>query len=89
MEGIDKIFVLNLERRPDRLKKCKQEFAEYTTLNFEQDVTLRKAVDGKSLDYTEYIDKFVQTNDYFFKSSVIGCALSHYDIWRESLGCLM
>tara|TARA_B000000557_G_scaffold259054_1_gene254338 strand:- start:233 stop:1930 length:1698 start_codon:yes stop_codon:yes gene_type:complete len=86
MEGIDRIYLINLKRRKDRLDACKKQFEAHTNIDFDKDIIVSSAVDGKELFLTEYINIFVKNNDYNFRAGVLGCALSHYDIWREVAG---
>jgi collagen beta-1,O-galactosyltransferase len=85
--GVDKIYLINLRRRPDRLAKMEACFEELG-IDFE----LVEAVDGKTIDedfleregvgmlpgYEEPYSKR-QTLTY----GEIGCFLSHHRIWRD------
>jgi GR25 family glycosyltransferase involved in LPS biosynthesis len=44
---------------------------------------LRPAYDGKQLQITPSLAKFFAPNDFFWKKSVLGCALSHLSLWVE------
>lgn len=75
-----KTWVINLERRPDRLEqfvnlnRCdKFEFERYN------------AVDGNKLKTTRALEQLFNPNDYNYRSGIIGCALSHLDLWTRIL----
>lgn len=87
---IDKIFLLNLERRIDKKEKMiiKLNNNEYLKDKLE----LIKAVDGLELDKYLSKDKSIVinvnnwTNPYtgsVITNGEIGCALSHYEMWEK------
>ena len=87
---IDKIFLLNLERRID--KKEKMIIKINNNKYFKDKLELIKAVDGLELD--EYLSKDKSkvinvnnwTNPYtgsVITNGEIGCALSHYEMWEK------
>lgn len=84
--GFDQIYVINLERRPDRLNRI-QSTLEDLNLDFK----VFKAIDGKSIneDYIKNLGIKVVPNyrDPYYDRSLnygeIGCFLSHYFIWQE------
>jgi GR25 family glycosyltransferase involved in LPS biosynthesis len=67
MEGIDKVFCINLERRPDRKAEAIEEFKK-ANIEFE----LFNAVDGHSLNLQGKI-----------KPGHIGCVLSHLNLYKH------
>jgi glycosyl transferase family 25 len=67
MEGIDKIFCINLERRPDRRELAENEFSRFG-LDFE----FFKGVDGHLLDLKSKI-----------KPGHVGCVLSHLNLFKH------
>ncbi|CAD5229225.1 unnamed protein product [Bursaphelenchus okinawaensis] len=82
--GFDKIYVINLKRRPERKKRIQKSLA---MLGIEHDVF--EAVDGMSLDegtmkhvtiLPGYLDPFHKRP---LKKGEIGCFLSHYRIWKD------
>ena len=85
MNGIDEIFVINLERRKDRLMEFIDRIRNHTTLSL-KDITLFKAIDGKKLHPTKDIKYLCRNCDYSYQPGIIGCCLSHYDIWRNISG---
>lgn len=83
--GFDKIFVINLIRRPERLLKMSEILK---VLGF--DFQVFPAVDGQTLTVEElqkrgieflpgYLDPYYKRP---MKAGEIGCFLSHYEIWR-------
>ena len=74
-----KTFVINLERRQDRKENINKIFPK----NFEYEFF--KATDGKYLKGTNDIYNIFLGNDFNWRRGVIGCALSHYNIWKKLL----
>ena len=73
--------IVNLARRPDRkknqdamLKENKMEFLDYEFFT---------AVDGLALNPTKELKELFIGNDFGSRRGMIGCALSHYNIWNE------
>ncbi|XP_045464720.1 glycosyltransferase 25 family member isoform X1 [Harmonia axyridis] len=82
--GFDRIFMINLLRRPERRRRMVQCFDELGL-----DVTIIDAVDGRELNDTtlksiSFMPDFI---DPYHKRPMtlgeIGCFLSHYNIWKE------
>ena len=71
-------YIVNLERRPDR-KKAMEELFESQGIDY----SFFKAVDGKSLVVTEEIVRLFTGNDFSNRKGVIGCAMSHYMLWKQ------
>jgi len=76
LKNIDKVFVINLDTRKDRWKTlCEQE-------PFITSIAERvPAVNGRTLKLTPYIYSLFKNNNFNWKKSVMGCALSHLNIW--------
>ncbi len=74
-----KSFVVNLERRPDRRAALEIEFAR---VGF-HDYQMFTAVDGKDLTLTEEIRNMFRLNDFGGRRGVIGCAMSHWHLWKQ------
>jgi GR25 family glycosyltransferase involved in LPS biosynthesis len=90
---IDKIFIINLPKRIERLEKIKDLLKNLELIdNYE----IYKAVDGKELSETE-INKLlsitslhslnVEANNHknIRTKGAIGCYLSHYNLWNEMI----
>ena len=78
---VDDIWMVNLDRRQDRWNSFKAacpSLAEHTR-RF-------SAIDGKVLQMTASIEALFAKNDFKWKKSVIGCALSHILLWAQ-LAC--
>ncbi len=78
LKGIDNISVINLERRKDRLIQ----FCIESPIN-QKLVHRYQAVDGKTLEPIEEIKKLFSGNDFSNNKAVIGCAMSHYNLWKD------
>ena len=75
----NKIKVINLDRRRDRRENVIQNFKIVNITNYE----FIKAVDGKTLTPTSQIITLFQGNDFGNRRGVIGCALTHYQLWKQ------
>jgi GR25 family glycosyltransferase involved in LPS biosynthesis len=76
LEGMDDAFVINLDRREDR----KKAFLEYHP-DLRGHVRRHVAIDGRNLSLTSSLARLFKPNDFFWKKSVMGCALSHLKLW--------
>lgn len=74
--GIDDAYVINLDRRKDRLDRLWT-----TSPELERRVERWPAIDGRSLTLTPAISRLLSPNDFFWKKAVSGCALSHLGLW--------
>ena len=70
-------FLVNLEHRTDRLDK----FKKFNTFINDR-YTRIEAVYGKNIQMSKEIAHLFRNNDFKWKKSVMGCALSHYKIWK-------
>ena len=77
-DGIDEAYVINLDRRSDRLDKFKA-----THKAIKNRVYKWRAMDGRSLQLTPQIVHCFRNNDFKWKKSVMGCALSHLGVWEK------
>ncbi len=77
IQGIDEAYVINLERRPDRLTKFKENphLRDYTYV--------WKATDGRTMTLTPAMAALFRDNDFKWKKSVMGCAMSHFELWQR------
>lgn len=75
-----KTFVVNLDRRPDRMKK----FSEQTEPNFLK-YNRFSAVDGARLIPTSQLQQIFENNDYNMRSGMVGCAMSHVKLYVQLL----
>ena len=76
-----KIKIINLERRKDRKE---------STIKILSDAQIDpsiyeffNAVDGKSLEPTPFLKDLFKGNDFESRKGFIGCALSHYNLWKQ------
>ena len=77
-DGIDEAYVINLERRKDRLEKFKEAHK-----NIKDRVYLWRATDGRDLTLTPELVNCFRDNDFKWKKSVMGCAISHLGLWEK------
>ena len=77
IEGIDEAYVINLERRRDRLEKFKE------NPHLKEHAYVWRATDGKTLALTTPIARLFSNNDFKWKKAVMGCALSHFGLWQK------
>lgn len=81
MNQNNKLHIINLERRLDRKEKITKMLSNQNIDNYE----FITAVDGSTLIPTEDIYKLFYGNDFNYRTGVIGCALSHYNLWKRLL----
>jgi hypothetical protein len=77
-DSIDEAYVINLDRRKDRLQKFKDAHK-----NIKDRVYLWKAIDGRTMTLTPDLVNCFRNNDFNWKKSVMGCALSHLGLWEK------
>lgn len=75
------IIILNLERRKDR-KRCATRLMRENNF-IDSEYKFFSGVDGTALSITDFNAEMFIGNDFNSRKGVIGCALSHYNIWRE------
>jgi GR25 family glycosyltransferase involved in LPS biosynthesis len=75
------ILCLNLKRRPDRKEQMINEFAK-CNVKF----IFAEAIDGMELKPNQELIKMFKSNDFGSRKGVIGCALSHLNIWQKLSG---
>lgn len=74
------MFILNLERRPDRKRKMTDIL---TPLNIKYEFV--KSIDGNHVVPNLPLKQMFDGNDFGNRKAVIGCALSHYMLWQKLL----
>jgi GR25 family glycosyltransferase involved in LPS biosynthesis len=72
-------FVINLKRRIDRKEKVEKAFEAAGFNNYE----FVEAIDGSKIELTEEITQLFTGNDFGSRKGVIGCALTHYKLWKK------
>jgi len=77
------VKVVNLERRADRRQECVTKF-ENADIHA-SDYTFVEAVDGAQIIPTPSMKRMFQGNDFGSKRGVVGCAMSHYLLWKALL----
>ena len=77
-QGIDDAYVINLDRRKDRMDKL---FENSPTL--EGRVQRISAVEGRDLVLTPQLARLFKPHDFLWKKAIMGCALSHLSLWWQ------
>lgn len=78
--GIDLGYYINLNRREDR----KTSFLEHHS-DLRRSIHRSPACDGKTLTLTPTLVQIFRSNDFFWKKAVMGCAISHLNLWSMLL----
>ena len=73
--------IVNLKRRSDRKDTMTTLFKDIGFTDYE----FVEAVDGKELKPTNELKKLFDGNDFGSNVGAIGCALSHYNLWKALL----
>ena len=79
--GIDKAWLINLTRRPDRITSFKEAHPDLML-----EIERHPAFDGLKLELTPKIARLFSHNEFQWKKAVMGCALSHLDLWTRLAG---
>ena len=77
----NKIKVVNLLRRTDRRDSSVENFKRANITNYE----FIEAVDGKALTPNSELISLFKGNNFRNRRGVIGCALTHYNLWKKLL----
>lgn len=72
------IKVINLERRTDRRNNVQQKFKDAKIHDYE----FIDAIDGNMLEPSNELSRIFNGNDFGNSCGVIGCALTHYYLWK-------
>ena len=78
LKGIDDIWVIGLDRRPDRWQSLLTAHPSLRTL-----ANRLPGIDGKELVLTSKMAALFAKNDFQWKKSITGCALSHILAWAQ------
>ena len=83
-----KTFLINLDRRKDRLEKLEKN-PDFIYLEAER----FPAIDGNLLQPNPKLQKIFEGNDYNMRAGIVGCALSHLKLYinlvNSNLNCLL
>ena len=76
--SINEAFVINLDRRIDRYNSFKEHHSY-----MENRIVRFSACDGLKLELTPEIKHLFRNNDFKWKKAVVGCAISHNNLWLQ------
>ena len=76
--GIDDAWVINLDRRADRMEKFLA-----TNPDIAERVHRVSAFEGSKLKMTPKLARLFKPHDFNWKKPVMGCALSHLALWMQ------
>lgn len=76
--GIDRIWLINLDRRRDRLDRFMRGHPEMTGR-----LNRLSACDGKNLQLTPAVARLFAPNNFHWHKPTMGCALSHLALWQS------
>jgi GR25 family glycosyltransferase involved in LPS biosynthesis len=77
-QGIDDAYVINLDRRGDRMEKL------YTNSpSLEGRLQRVSAIEGRDLVLTPQLARLFKPHDFLWKKAIMGCALSHLGLWWQ------
>ncbi len=77
------VKVVNLDRRPDRMEAFLRRFSDVAGGELAARLDRCPAIDGRILTLTPEIRHLFRGNDFGYRRSFIGCALSHLALWQE------
>jgi GR25 family glycosyltransferase involved in LPS biosynthesis len=78
LPGIDDVWVISLDRRPDRWQSLM-----LTHPSLFRIANRLPGIDGKELQLSPALERLFVQNDFKWKKSVTGCALSHIMAWAQ------
>uniref|UniRef100_A0A6C0D7M6 Uncharacterized protein n=1 Tax=viral metagenome TaxID=1070528 RepID=A0A6C0D7M6_9ZZZZ len=73
---IDDCFVINLQRRKDRLERLYTNSPE-----FQNKIIEFEAYEGRKIQMTKALARLFKPHDFMWKKAIMGCALSHLNLW--------
>ena len=74
-----KTYIVNLKKREDRRKEI---YKLFSNINF-TDYEFYEAINGFEIDLSLEIKNLFDGNDFGNRKGMIGCALSHYNLWLK------
>lgn len=72
------VHLINLDKRTDRLERFNKNHPD-----LEHVVRRFPAVNGRTLKLTPELCKLLANNKFGWKKGVVGCTLSHYNVWKQ------
>ena len=79
LKKVNDIYVITLNKDKLRLEHFIEQAKKINLLNYD----VFEGIDGEKLELTSQLQEILKTNDYSYRSGIVGCALSHYYLWRK------
>jgi GR25 family glycosyltransferase involved in LPS biosynthesis len=76
--GISEINIINMARRADRMELFNKNHPD-----LKDHVTRFDAYDGRKVSLTPALARLFRPNDFKWKKAILGCALSHLELWLK------
>lgn len=78
LPGVDEVWVINLDRRPDRLGRFFKNHPELAGV-----AKRFPAFDGRKLEPSPALARLYLPNDFAWHRPTLGCSLSHLALWQR------
>lgn len=80
LNKIFKTVLVNLKRRPDRLRTFFNDNKHILPI---LNIEIEEAVDGETIQLNQKMRRIFQTSDTQFRKGIMGCAFSHIKLWGK------
>jgi len=78
-KNINDIYVITLKKDTYRLDHFIEQAEKQNITNYKT----YYGFDGEHLELNDQLEHLLRSNDYNYRAGIVGCALSHYSLWRK------